>query len=104
MALSTIIRWLVTIRFGKNFLHGDLVNNTIIKSNLRVPGLLKTLILAPECDSFLLAPFVELVALTILAARYFYLSFSLRYDCPFFAKLSGWTDNKGISEVKLSFF
>ena len=40
MTLSTIIRWLVTKRCGKNFLLGDLVNTTINKSNLRVPGLL----------------------------------------------------------------
>ena len=49
------------------------------------------------------APFVELVALTILAARYSTLSFSQVDDCPFFSKLSGWTDNIYLEVIKLSF-
>jgi hypothetical protein len=64
--------WLVTKRCGKNFLLGDLVTTTIINSNLRVPGLLLFLIIiVPKPDLSFLAPFVELVALTILASSYF---------------------------------
>ena len=56
MTLSTIIRWLVTIRCGINFLLGDLVSNTISKSNLRVPGLLLFVIIVPGMRFLFIRP------------------------------------------------